>query len=68
MPERAAGSGFPPGRLTVAHVFFALVTTAYILIAIQFEEHDLISVFGDTYRNYQKRVSMILPWIPNTRS
>jgi protein-S-isoprenylcysteine O-methyltransferase Ste14 len=54
--------------MSVGHLFFAAGATAYILIAIQFEEHDLIAHFGDTYRTYQKRVSMILPWIPSSKA
>ncbi|MGZ6040131.1 MAG: methanethiol S-methyltransferase [Phenylobacterium sp.] len=54
--------------MSLGHLIFAIGTTAYILIAIQFEEHDLVNHFGETYRNYQKRVSMILPWIPSSRS
>lgn len=46
--------------LTVAHVFFALVTTAYILIAIQFEEHDLANAFPE-YDTYRKNVPMFVP-------
>jgi protein-S-isoprenylcysteine O-methyltransferase Ste14 len=42
-------------------LFFALATTAYILIAIQLEEHDLINHFGDTYRDYKNRVGMLIP-------
>jgi protein-S-isoprenylcysteine O-methyltransferase Ste14 len=48
--------------MSVGHLVFAIATTAYILIAIQLEEHDLIGVFGDTYVAYKRRVSMILPW------
>ena len=55
-------------KMSLGHLIFAAGTTGYILIAIQFEEHDLINVFGDTYRSYQKRVSMILPWIPSSKS
>jgi protein-S-isoprenylcysteine O-methyltransferase Ste14 len=54
--------------MSLGHLVFAFATTAYILIAIQFEEHDMVTVFGDTYRGYQKRVSMILPWIPGSKA
>ncbi len=48
--------------MTVGHLMFAVVTTAYILVAIQLEERDLVAQFGDDYRRYRKRVSMLLPW------
>jgi methanethiol S-methyltransferase len=51
-------------RMTLGHLVFAIATTAYMLIAIQLEEHDLIGVFGDRYRTYRTQVSMILPWFP----
>jgi len=47
--------------MTVAHLFFALMTTAYILIAIRFEEADLVAFHGEKYTRYRQEVPMIVP-------
>lgn len=47
--------------MTGAHLLFALLTSAYILTAIRWEERDLVVVHGPKYEEYQKRVPKLIP-------
>jgi protein-S-isoprenylcysteine O-methyltransferase Ste14 len=49
--------------MTTGHLLFAFMSTAYILVALQLEERDLIAEFGATYQEYRRRVPMLLPRI-----
>jgi len=50
--------------MTLAHLVFAIATTAYIVLAIQFEERDLVAEHGKEYRAYRARVPMLVPRMP----
>ncbi len=49
-------------KMSTGHLVWAVTTTIYILIAIQLEERDLITVFGDQYRNYKRTVPSLIPF------
>lgn len=48
-------------HMTIGHLFFAFMTTAYILIALKIEEHDLEAALGADYSQYQDEVPMLIP-------
>jgi protein-S-isoprenylcysteine O-methyltransferase Ste14 len=52
--------------MTVTHLFFAIMTTAYILVAIQLEEKDLVDAHPE-YAEYRRQVPMIVP-VPGRRA
>ena len=56
-------------RLTTLFVcMFALATTAYVLIAVQLEERDLIDAHGADYEDYRRRVPMLIPRLARRRA
>lgn len=54
--------------MTMAHLLFAVTTTAYILIAIQLEERDLVAYHGADYERYRQEVPMLIPRIGRTNA
>ena len=47
--------------MTGAHLLFAVLTSAYMLAAIRWEEKDLVVVHGSKYLDYQKSVPKLIP-------
>lgn len=47
--------------MTLGHLMFAAGMTTYILIAIRYEERDLMTFHGEDYVKYQTRVPMLVP-------
>ena len=47
--------------MSVGHLLFAAVATIYTLLGTLLEERDLVRLFGDKYRSYQRRVRMLIP-------
>jgi protein-S-isoprenylcysteine O-methyltransferase Ste14 len=48
-------------QMTAGHLLLAAGVSIYMLIAIQYEEHDLVSLFGRDYELYRERAGMLLP-------
>jgi methanethiol S-methyltransferase len=53
--------------MTAGHLLFSIATTGYILLAIQFEERDLVATLGNQYRDYRSGTSMLVP-LPRRRT
>lgn len=48
--------------LTVDRLFFDFLWTAWIYMGTILEEKDLVSDFGEDYRQYKGKVPMLIPW------
>jgi protein-S-isoprenylcysteine O-methyltransferase Ste14 len=54
--------------MTIGHLVFAAVTTAYMLLAIPLEERDLEAVFGDRNRRYRATTPALIPTLTSKRA
>lgn len=52
--------------MTTGHLFFAVATLGYTIVGTILEEKDLVAAFGDEYRDYKSRVSMLVPLPPKS--
>lgn len=52
--------------MTISHLLFAAGTTIYILIAIRWEERDLLDNHGEAYARYRERTPMLIPGLPKS--
>jgi protein-S-isoprenylcysteine O-methyltransferase Ste14 len=48
-------------QMTVGHLLLAAGVSVYMLIAIRYEERDLVGYFGKDYEDYRERVGMLIP-------
>jgi protein-S-isoprenylcysteine O-methyltransferase Ste14 len=54
--------------MTAAHLFFAIMTTGYMLTAIQFEERDLVNDHGIKYLSYKRSAPMLIPFTKSSKN
>jgi protein-S-isoprenylcysteine O-methyltransferase Ste14 len=48
-------------EMTAGHLLLAGGMSVFMLIAIQYEEKDLVALFGKDYEDYRQRAGMLLP-------
>lgn len=53
--------------MSFGHLLFAFVITGYIIFGVTIEEKDLIKQHGESYKNYRKSTSMLIPWPKRTQ-
>ena len=54
--------------MTAGHLLFAAVATGYVLVAIVYEERDLLRFLGDDYRRWRERTPMFVPRLGRGRT
>jgi protein-S-isoprenylcysteine O-methyltransferase Ste14 len=55
---------FAPANMTGDRLFFAVITSAYLIAAIPWEERSLVKAFGETYVRYKEQVrSRVIPYV-----
>ena len=54
--------------MTVGHLLLAALLTGYMLVAVVFEERDLVHFHGDKYEDYRRRVPAFVPRLTKVRS
>ena len=47
--------------MTAGHLLFSVGMSGYILLAIRFEERDLVQHIGEPYRRYREQVPALVP-------
>ena len=47
--------------MTAGHLLLAAGMSVYILVALHYEERDLVGLFGPAYEDYRARVGMLVP-------
>jgi protein-S-isoprenylcysteine O-methyltransferase Ste14 len=50
-------------HMTTGHLLLAAGMSVYMLIAIRYEERDLVGLFGEDYENYRRTTGMLTPRI-----
>ncbi len=48
--------------MTQGHLLLAIVTSAYMLMAIPLVERDMLNILGDDYREWRERTPMLIPF------
>jgi len=62
-----AAMWFAP-TMTVGHLLFAAIGTGYVLLAVVYEERDLLRFLGDDYRGWRERTPMFFPRLGRART